>query len=153
LPAIGASAAVMAVMMLYTMHYPTQEIRLFWFFPLEMRWVMLGYLVWDLHPVLLALSGEGITSQIGHAAHLGGLAYGFLYYKYQWRLEPLADRVSKLRFKRSGTPKHRLVGDVPPQPSPEVDKERVDQLLDKILQSGQASLTEEERNILRSASE
>jgi rhomboid family protein len=57
-PGIGASRAVMAVMMLYTVQFPREQICIGWLFPLEMRWVMLLYLIYDLHPVLLALSGD-----------------------------------------------------------------------------------------------
>src|SRR5262245_25273384 len=89
IPGIGASGAVLAVMMLYTMHYPRETIRVFWLVPAEMRWIMLGYLIWTVHPVLLALSGEHVFPGIAHVAHLGGLAFGFMYHHFQWRLENL----------------------------------------------------------------
>jgi rhomboid family protein len=152
-PAVGASGAVMAVTMLFTMHFPRHVIHIFWVIPVEMRWLMLLYVIVELHPVLLALSGDHMFTGIAHAAHLGGLAFGFLYARYQWRLEPIADRIWDFRFKlRRGGPRLRLVHDTT-LPSPRAEMERVDQLLDKILESGQASLTEEERAILQNASE
>jgi membrane associated rhomboid family serine protease len=152
-PGIGASGAVMGVMMLYTMHFPYETIRIFWIFPVEMRWVMLLYAIWDLHPVLLTLSGDHFFTGIAHAAHLGGLAFGFLYARYQWRLEPLLDRVPSLRWKPKKRPRLRLAPETVPESEPQADAERVDQLLAKIFQSGQASLTDEERTILQKASE
>jgi membrane associated rhomboid family serine protease len=162
-PAIGASGAVMAVMMLYTMHFPYETIFLFWILPLQMRWLMLFYVIYDLHPVLLSLSGDRVFTGIAHAAHLGGAAFGFLYSHYQWRLEPLVDRIAfpSLRWQRR--PRLRLVretiSEAPPvaepalAPAAESETDRLDDLLKKIYESGQASLTEEERDILRRASE
>jgi membrane associated rhomboid family serine protease len=146
-PAIGASGAVMAVMMLYTMHFPRQEILVCWIFPLEMRWLMTFYLIYDLHPILLALAGDQIFTGIGHAAHLGGLAFGFLYGRYSWRLEGLVSWLRMPSLKWTRRPRLRLV--TPTEQKPE----RIDDLLQKIYESGQASLTEEERIILKNASE
>jgi membrane associated rhomboid family serine protease len=152
-PAVGASGAVMGVMMLYTMHYPYETIRIFWFFPLEMRWVMALYVIWDLHPVLLALAGDRTFSGIAHAAHLGGLAFGFLYGHYQWRLESLASWVPAWRLKLKRRPRLRIAPETVPVRQGDADMDRVDQLLQKILESGQASLTEEERAALQEASQ
>jgi membrane associated rhomboid family serine protease len=92
-PGIGASGAVMAVTMLYALHFPRETISVLWFFPLEMRWLMIGYVIWDLHPVLLALAGDRLYTGVAHSAHLGGLAFGFLYWMYGWRLDPLVERI------------------------------------------------------------
>jgi membrane associated rhomboid family serine protease len=148
-PAIGASGAVMAVMMLYTMHFPEQEIRVCWLFPLQMRWVMAFYLIFDLHPILLAMAGDRIFTGIGHAAHLGGLAFGFLYYRFSWRLDGLLSRLCWPSLKWTGRSRPQLRLLKPTDPAPE----RLDELLRKISESGQASLTEEERRILKTASD
>jgi membrane associated rhomboid family serine protease len=155
IPAIGASGAVMAVAMLYTMHFPYETIMIFWLIPLQMRWVMLLYAIWDLHPVLLALAGDKIFTGIGHAAHLGGLAFGIIYFRCDWRLEALKDRIALPRWGRKRRPRLRLAPETFPEPEPDHEPalERVDELLEKIYQSGQASLTDEERTILRQASE
>ncbi|OWK36809.1 rhomboid family protein [Fimbriiglobus ruber] len=150
IPAVGASGAVMAVLMLYTMHFPRETIYVCWFIPLEMRWLMALYLIYDLHPVLLALAGDPMHTGIAHAAHLGGLAFGFLYARYQWRLErvgewlPFAGWCVNTRRARPA-PRRRF--------EPDPDTERVDQVLEKISVSGQDSLTAEERAILQAASE
>jgi membrane associated rhomboid family serine protease len=153
-PGIGASGAVMAVMMLYTWHYPRDTICIFWFFPIEIRWLMLFYLIFDLHPVLLALSGDRISTGIAHAAHLGGLAFGFCYAKFDWRLEPILDRLTA-RPARRRQPLKKLSRTLVARPGaePEPDRDRLDELLEKISLSGQASLTDEERAILQKASE
>ena len=151
-PGIGASGAVMAVMMLYTMHYPRETIRFCWFIPIEMRFVMLGYVLWDTHPVLLALAGQRMFDGIAHAAHLGGLAFGFMYHHFQWRLENLTDLIAWPRWRWKRRPKLRLVTAPVSRPEPDAEMNRVDELLQKIFELGQDSLTDEERAILENAS-
>jgi membrane associated rhomboid family serine protease len=148
-PGIGASGAVMAVMMLYAMHFPCETICVCWFFPLEMRWVMVLFVIWDLHPVLLALSGDQFFTGIAHAAHLGGLAFGFLYARYEWRLDGLLDRFAWPRWRRINRTRLRLAPDTGPEP----DTNEVDHLLRKIVENGQSSLTDEELAVLQRASE
>ena len=151
-PGIGASGAVMAVMMLYTLHFPYETIRFCWFVPVEMRWVMLGYVLWDTHPVLLALAGQQVFTGIAHAAHLGGLAFGFLYHHFQWRLENLTDRIGWPCWRWKKRPKLRLVAAPVAKPTQDAEMGRVDELLQKIFELGQDSLTDEERAVLENAS-
>ena len=57
-PAIGASGAIMGVMMLYVIFYPYEQFLLFWFIPVPL-WALLSlYVLYDVHPVLLALAGD-----------------------------------------------------------------------------------------------
>jgi membrane associated rhomboid family serine protease len=153
--AIGASGAVMAVMMLYTMHFPRQIIYLFMIIPVEMRWATLLYLAWDLYPILLNLSGRKVSTGIAHAAHVGGLAFGFLYAHYQWRFERIVVSMPGLPRRQPRRPRLRLALAPPPEPAANSDDEsrRLDQVLEKISRSGQDSLNDEERAILRNASE
>ena len=153
IPGIGASGAVMAVTMLYAMHFPRETFCIFWVFHIEMRWLMLFYVIFDLHPVLLALSGERFFSGIAHAAHVGGLAFGFIYAKSQLRLESLLDRLPALRKPKWDPPRLRIAPESMPEPQPDPEMERLDDLLQKISENGQASLTDEEREVLRRASE
>jgi hypothetical protein len=133
------------------MHFPRQIIYICFVIPVEMRWVMALYLIWDLHPVLLELSGDRVMSGVAHAAHLGGLAFGFLYYKFQWRLAALGEAIHWPRWLRRRPAHLRIAPET--IPFPDADTEHLDQLLQKISLSGQASLTEEERELLRKASE
>ncbi len=155
-PAIGASGAVMAVMMVYAMHYPGQIIYLFFFIPLQIRWAMVIYVIYDLYPTLRALAGDRVFTGIAHAAHLGGAAFGFLYVHFQWRLTGLGEGMTMPRWRR--TPRLRIVRAEErrsePAPEPEMrPQSRLDEVLAKISRSGQSSLTEEERAILHSESD
>jgi hypothetical protein len=110
--------------------------------------VLLGaYVVYDLHPVLLALAGDPMFTRVAHAGHLGGLAFGFMYWRFGWRLEPVLDRVWPLepsrkptRFREPEIPEFSQRG--------ENLASRVDEILTKISQQGTESLTDEERDIL-----
>lgn len=154
-PALGASGAVMAVVMLYTVHFPTETICIFWFFPIQMRWLMALYVIWDLHPVLLTLAGDQLFTGIGHAAHLGGLAFGFVYGWYGLRIDRIWDRIPSMNMKWKRNAHLRLYDAATPDRHLETDtdKRRLDDVLEKISISGQDSLNEEERSILRAASE
>ncbi|TWT48086.1 Rhomboid protease GluP [Rubripirellula amarantea] len=104
-PAIGASGAIWGVLVLYAIHYPYERIRIYFLFPIEIRWLVLLYFVFDLHPVLLTLSGDAMHSGVAHAAHLGGAVFGFGYFKAGWRLERYWDRVPWLG--ELGNPKQK----------------------------------------------
>ena len=157
IPAIGASGPVMAVMMLYVIHYPSEQFLLFWFLPVPL-WALLGvYLLYDLHPVLMALSGEPISTGVAHASHLGGLAFGFCYWRFAWRLEPILDRIvpEKAGGRPRGLRTPRAIRNPVILTMPRRDDdltERVDEVLKKISEQGKDSLTAEEFEILRQAS-
>jgi membrane associated rhomboid family serine protease len=162
-PAIGASGPIMAVMMVYTIFYPFEQFLLFWFFPVPL-WALLGlYMLYDLHPVLLALAGDPMFTGVAHGSHLGGLAFGFFYWRFGWRLEPVLDRIApavagagtRIRA-RAGTPSRpgalRKPVILPIPPRDHELAERLDEVLKKISEQGKDSLTDEEREILIRAS-
>src|SRR5207237_6940282 len=90
---IGAAVAVMGVMMLYVIFYPFETFLLFWVMPVPLWVLMSVYVLYDLHPVLLQLAGDQIFTGVAHAGHLGGLAFGFLYWRLGLRLESAVDFV------------------------------------------------------------
>ncbi|MCI0359400.1 MAG: rhomboid family intramembrane serine protease [Planctomycetaceae bacterium] len=148
--AIGASGAVMAVLMLYAIHYPRHTIRIFWFFPLEVRWIVVLYVIYDLHPLLLALAGDELYSNVAHAAHLGGLAFGFVYWKLDLQLERYWDKLPKLSG--AGTRRRQTIAPIRRSAEQQQDQD-VDEILRKIADSGEASLTDQERRTLQRAAE
>jgi membrane associated rhomboid family serine protease len=147
--AIGASGAIMAVMMLYVIFYPSEQFLLFWFIPVPL-WALLSiYVLYDLHPVLLALAGERMFTGVAHGSHLGGLVFGFLYWKSGWRLEPLLDRILPARPGGKSKPRvlrEPVIRKFVPRGSDLTD--RVDEVLKKISEQGTASLTDAERDLL-----
>ena len=161
IPAIGASGAVMAVFALYAIHFPYRQIRVFFIIPVEIRWLLLFYCIYDLHPVLLALSGEQVFTGVAHAGHLGGLAFGFIYWRYQLRLEFWLPK-NRPTQQRSTTPSRPTIkmytpeNETPLEEFPDAGDEfdaQVDELLQKVGNEGKESLTDEELEILKRASD
>lgn len=154
IPAIGASGAVMGVTMLYACFYPRHTIRILFLIPVEIRWIVLFYVIFDLHPVLLALAGDPQYTGVADAAHLGGLAFGFVYWKTSLRLEPYWDALTRLRL--PGGRRLRVYREPPAQyqrrPRRPAADDQVDQILQKISEQGLDSLTDQERRALEDAS-
>jgi membrane associated rhomboid family serine protease len=150
-PVIGASGAVMAVLMLYAIHYPRQVIRIWGIIPIEVRWIVGFYLIVDLFPVLSSIGGRVDNDAVAHSAHLGGLAFGYLYFKFQWRFERM---FGSFRASSEGRAARRAIakGNLKLYQPPDNLDEEVDRILEKISQSGEASLTDEERETLKAAS-
>lgn len=156
---IGASGAVMTVLVLCALHYPTRVIYLFLFLPVPI-WLCVVYMVGS---DLLGMLGV-FETQVAFAAHLGGAAFGFLYYKWQGRLLDLWPGLPAAREKRRARPQLRIYRDEetgepvpvaapPSQDSDEHLEAKVDAVLEKVAQFGQSSLTDSERQILLKASE
>jgi len=150
--AIGASGAVMGVTMLYACWFPRQKILLFFCIPIEIRWLVLLIVIMDVHPVLLQFAGEGYVDGTAHAAHLGGLAFGFLYYARQWNLESRLGSFGGLVKNKEDMQRAEVKRERKQAEKNVAVKQRVDELLDKVSSDGINSLTEEEREFLLKAS-
>ena len=160
-PAIGASGAVWGVMILFCMHYPRYQVRVYFLFPIEMRFLLALYAIYDLHPVLRILSGENTVTGVAHSAHLGGLLFGILYNYFGLRLEALSDgfwhrtqflkrRIARREI-RLHMPEDGVKNGKPSVETPELDNE-LDNVLRKISSEGRASLSAEEEALLAAAS-
>ena len=74
IPALGASGAIYAVMGAIAMIYPEMVVLLFGLIPLSMRWAAVLWVV------LESIGTFGMdTTGIASAAHLGGMALGFVW--------------------------------------------------------------------------
>lgn len=145
-PVIGASGAVLAALTLAALYFPRQEVLLMGFVPIQMRWLLALYIAYDLLPFL---TGGWKTSNTAHLAHLGGVAFGALYFQRHMNFSRWWDSLrGRLRRRKSG--KLRIYA---PSTAPESRlDEQVDAILQKITEQGEASLTPRERNILTQAS-
>ena len=164
IPAIGASGAVMAVVCLYAIYHPSDTINLMFFLPVQMRYLVWIYVIYDLHPVLLSLSGTPVHTGTAHAAHLGGLLFGYLYYRFGWTLEPAVTKVMSLFQSRQTkdnsnefpqrTNQVRSNRSAAQSSAPRVQRleKSLDSILQKISEEGEHSLTERERKVLDEAS-
>jgi membrane associated rhomboid family serine protease len=155
--ALGASGAVMAVLVLFALHFPSRTIRVFFLIPVP---------AWLCVIIMVGIDSYGwLTGNNGGvavAAHLGGAAFGFLYHRFQYRLTGLlaglrlGRRRSRLRVYPDDEPTTPVAVAAPPPPSADVDEHfeaKVDAVLEKVSRYGQDSLTDSEKEILFRASE
>ena len=162
-PAIGASGAVWGIVALYAMLYPYEQIYIYFLFPVQIRILALIYFLFDLHPVLLSLAGERYSSGVGHAAHVGGAVFGFLYWKFQWRLSRVIGRLSGKKQpwanshpgRRQSNNDKEVILKMPErsQRLESADEEKMDTILAKISREGRDSLTDDELRFLENTSQ
>jgi len=99
----GASGAVMAVNdALRPCTYPRMTKCSCSSCPVELRWLIGVYVVYDLYPVLRQLGGAQALDNVAHATHLAGLLYGFLYKKYDLRFSRLLADYAWPDWKKGG---------------------------------------------------
>jgi membrane associated rhomboid family serine protease len=92
---VGASGAIFGVMLAYAMLFPNRQI-LFWFiFPMRAPSFVLLCAAIELFALM------GLQDGVAHSAHLGGMLFGYLYFKRAWRFrEFLAELRWRLRRRR-----------------------------------------------------
>ncbi|NII85656.1 MULTISPECIES: rhomboid family intramembrane serine protease [unclassified Pedobacter] len=139
---VGASAAVMAIIVAAATLVPNYSIMLLFFGEVKIKWIAIVYFVLD----FLAI---GSVNAGGSLAHIGGALVGFIFIK---RLQSGSDW-SKL-FERK--PKLKVVRNEKPVKKPEfkggVSQQEIDAILDKISTSGYDKLTAAEKEKLFKAS-
>jgi membrane associated rhomboid family serine protease len=156
--ALGASAAVIAVVELCAIHYPTRIIYLALIIPVPIWLFVLLMVAKD----LFYFVGQ-VNTGVGVSAHLGGAAFGYAYYKFHWHLSGFWSVFKSLQRPRS-RPRLRVYREEEPRkpvavtapPNPDLDEQleaKLDAVLEKVARSGQDSLTENERQLLLRASE
>ncbi|MEE4311858.1 MAG: rhomboid family intramembrane serine protease [candidate division KSB1 bacterium] len=140
---LGASAATFGVLVAFAMIYPNRQIMLFPFFiTLKAKYWMLIFVFLE-----IVFGFTGREDGTAHFAHLGGMLVGYLYLKFGYRLNSLSSMFSG----RSGKKKNMSV--VREDPEEKDMRREVDRILDKINDVGYEKLTDEEKKILRDASD
>ncbi|MBA3658681.1 MAG: rhomboid family intramembrane serine protease [Gemmatimonadales bacterium] len=153
-PFIGASGAVLGVTLAFALFWPDAELFVFPIpVPVKARTLVM---------VLVALDVAGAllwpNSGTAHLAHVGGAAFGYVFF----RLQSLGRRaparppraVERVVMVQSGAsePEHRSTPVTPIRPRRQADTNpvaaEVDRVLDKISEKGIASLTAAERRFL-----
>ena len=149
---VGASAAIMGLLVATTAYQPLMEIRL----------LLIGNVkLWHITAVLLLLDLLQIqmNNTGGHIAHLSGAFFGYIYIKLLQNgtdLSRIVDSILNLFSKKQSTPFRKVhVNTKKPAAKRESkivikDKtqQQLDDILDKISQSGYDSLTAEEKEFL-----
>lgn len=155
---IGASAAASALLIFFACLNPDREMLLFFVLPVKPRYLayfLVGIAVLGLFFQELFANEKGA---VAHSAHLGGMLFGYLYYKYVFKPNPY-DNSGTISlsfagiFKRPKTKKSTAGYTYRVNVSKETRdlKGEVDSILDKINSKGFGSLTEKEKEILDEA--
>ncbi len=169
---VGASGAIFGLIMAFGMLYPERVLTFLLFFVLPIQ-IKAKYLVMIAGGIAL-FSGLFVKDQIAHFVHLGGMIVGFIYLKMDWRWQVLRKSAGfgsergytppalgntsrglatlKDWFRRRKQKKHHM--EVVRRRQQDINlRERVDVILDKINEVGYDKLTDEEKQILKRASE
>lgn len=143
---LGASGGVVATVVLFCFFYPHQKVLFMMVIPMP-AWVLgvmiVGGDLWG----ALSRPEAGAGNDIAFGVHLVGAAYAFLFYKTRWELSKLLpSKWSSVRKPFQRKPNLRVH-----QPEPNVDDSlarKADEVLKKLHEQGEASLTARERKVL-----
>jgi len=152
---MGASASVMAIVFAVSFYRKNHEINLMFFGRIKLIYLALGAFVIDLLSVVSANSG-------GHIAHIGGALFGVLFaMQYQKGVDitvymnRLIDRL--VNWKKTRRPHMKVTykkqeADAAYNMRKRKEMDNLDEILDKLKQSGYQSLSSEEKKMLFDAS-
>lgn len=146
---IGSSAAVSAIVFATATLVPDFSIRMLFFGNVRLKYLALVFIILD-------LLGVGGGNAGGSIAHIGGALSGFFFVR---QLQKGNDWSRLLERKRKKQSKHRMrvvstrtggaaASTKKPTGPPPTNQEVIDQILDKISQSGYDSLSKSEKDAL-----
>jgi membrane associated rhomboid family serine protease len=158
--AVGASGAITTMMVLFALHFPTRTLLFMMIIPMPAILLVALYVLMDVFHIMGAGGGE---KNVAFAAHLGGALFGFLYFRFQWRvlnwwpsrmsMKPRRFSRPRLRVYREPVDSDTALADGPFDDSSEQLEAQLDTVLEKVARYGQTSLTTREQQILLKASE
>lgn len=162
---IGASGAVYGVLIAYALFFPDNLIFLYFLIPVKAKY-LIGFLV-----VIEFLAVDSASSGVAHLAHLGGALFGFLYIMFDKNSYVSLKNLFNRNFYYKSKPKRDIFTnpfsrtsqtdndvqdanyyDLNHKEETEVTQAEIDEILDKISQSGYQNLSEREKRILFQAS-
>ena len=133
---IGASAGVMSVLFFLAAYNPQYRIRII-FFDIKILYIALFLFFYDIIQIPLNNSG-------GHIAHIGGALWGYYYsVKYNNGSDLVNSIFSYFKKNTNNKPSVKSKKD-----NKNFDQNKIDEILDKISDSGYDSLTKSEKEYL-----
>ncbi|MCC9600688.1 rhomboid family intramembrane serine protease [Stieleria sp. JC731] len=144
---IGASGAVSALLILFVCFDPHAELDLFGAIRVKALWIVAAFLIWNVLGSLQMFSAAGQAGGgTAFTVHLAGAAFGYLYHAQRWNFSWL-DPTGFRRSLRTSVRQTKLkIHD--PDSKLQKEEQEVDQILAKIHESGEESLTRAERRTL-----
>ncbi len=155
-PIVGASAAIMAILVAVTTYSPLMNVRLLLVGNVKLWQITVVILVLDLLQIRMDNSG-------GHIAHLAGAFFGFIFIKLLKNGTDLSNIVTAIidffvnLFRKSPSTPFKKVHKNYRKPSEkstsrivtkDKTQQQIDEILDKISRSGYDCLTKEEKEFL-----
>ena len=155
-PIVGASAAIMAILVAVTTYSPLMNVRLLLVGNVKLWQITVVILVLDLLQIRMDNSG-------GHIAHLAGAFFGFVFVKLLKNGTDLSNIVTTIidffvnLFRKSPSTPFKKVHKNYKKPSEkstsrivtkDKTQQQIDEILDKISRSGYDCLTKEEKEFL-----
>ncbi|MES2576290.1 rhomboid family intramembrane serine protease [Flavobacterium sp. ZE23DGlu08] len=155
-PIVGASAAIMAILVATTTYHPLMDLRL----------LIIGNVkLWHITAVIVIVDLMQLRSENmgGHISHLSGAFFGFIFIKLLQNGTDLSTVVTRIidffanLFKKNTSTPFKKVHKNYSKPleksvskivTKDKSQQQIDEILDKISQSGYDSLTKEEKEFL-----
>ena len=164
---IGASGAVFGILIAFAMMFPDRYIFLYFLVPVKAKYLVAVIVVFEFMSV-------GDMSFVAHLAHIGGAVTGVIFIlldrKHHFNIDKLFGKIKKPDFfsetkdsfrrpmGNAGFRKNKVedakfyeIHDET-KSGDDIDQPKIDEILDKISQSGYQNLTEKEKKILFEAS-
>jgi membrane associated rhomboid family serine protease len=149
-PMLGASAAIMAIVIAISFYVPNYEVYLLFLGRIKLKYIALVSIILDI--ILIRYENAG-----GHIAHLGGALYGYLYITQLKKGKDIVrgyisifDGIAKWfkPKKKMNVSCKRPVDDFEYNKSKFDKQKEIDRILDKIAKGGYDSLTKDEKDFL-----
>jgi len=144
---LGASGAVLGIMVLYCTHFPHRVFLIYGILPVPAWLLCVFYVLYDLVGFRNSLAGGG--DHVAYEVHLAGAIWALIYRHNGWNLGRLWPNQWQLKWRKPSVPNLKIHE---PQLDDQSLRRRVDDILAKISTSGEGSLTKEERRVLEDAS-
>ncbi len=78
IPSVGASGAIYGILMAYAMWFPNRQVYLYFVLPIRVRYLIVFLILLE---TMQAIQSTG--TGIAHAAHLGGMGFGYAYLRWK----------------------------------------------------------------------
>ena len=140
-PIVGASGAIYGLLIAYGFTYPNRILLLYGLFPIKAKYVVLGFGF-----VAFIASFSTNQSNISHITHLSGMIIGFIFICFNLNFNGLKVWCFRLRLKNTTKKFFDTNNETASM------KQKVDEILDKLNDSGWESLTDkEEKNLIQAS--
>lgn len=95
IPTVGASGAILGILLAYALYYPNRIIYFNFLFPIKIKYLVLIYGL-----LIFYFSFSRTGGNIAHFAHLGGIVFGFIYLNFYSFKHLIMKQIRKYKAQR-----------------------------------------------------